>query len=941
MTEQPPDDRTQAITVLAPGALIAHYRLTSKLGEGGMGSVHLAEDTQLKRQVALKFLAPNFATDPVFRARFIREAQSAARLNHPNVVTIYGAGEASGHVYIAMEHIAGLSLRQLIDQRKLSIDRAITLMAQVCEALAAAHSAGIIHRDIKPGNIMVDSKDRARILDFGLAKSSSDDQLTQAGTALGTVNYMSPEQAMGQPLDLRSDLFSVGVVLYEAVTGQVPFKRASATATLQAIISEPHAPIRQHLTTAPPQLVAVVDKALAKKAEQRYANARQMHDDLKSCLADFTGASRSVTVTTAPVPTRALAVLHLQNMGGPDNDALCFGITEDLIVDLTRVGSIRVAPMRSILKFKDSNADIEEIAGKLKVDVVLDGTISRTGDQVRVSAQLIDVASGSNLWADRWEQPLERLPEIKRALANGVVQALQLSQTVVVAAQVGLPEASDAQAYESYLKGKYAFERKKDQSDVHKALELYRQALELEPSMLAARAGLAEALLHQGEFDKAFYELQVALSEAEKQDLKPDQAGLHRLIARYFLQKSDWSKARESADKALQLARQLRDPVGEVESLGLMISVLQREAKFDEALQLFDRVLQLSRQIGDQQRLAEALKNMGVAYARRGDLDRAVSLYEEALELATQQEDLGLQAACQSNLGNVNFYRGKLAEAYSRYQEALSIYSRLGDRAGAARQSLNLGLIEASRGNLTNALAALQESAQFSEQTGDRSTLALTLVNISQVQLGMGDSSASIRTAERSFELASQVNLPVGRTSAQHQLGDAYLYLRDFEKAEQAFTRALEEARAGQLSRNESYAQLGLCAVAYHRQDLKAARGNAGSAQAIAKELGDRAVLAKAGGYLGAISAREGLFFAGISQVRRLVKDAETAGDAPLEVHLLGLLAELLLNYSSQPEDESEGMQVWTRAQNMAQQLSLAPEVARLNATLERRTRQS
>ncbi len=932
-------EATQAVTILAPGAMISRYRLLSRLGEGGMGAVFLAEDSGLKRQVALKFLSAQFASDQIFRTRFIREAQSAARLSHPNVVTIFEVGESQGHVFIAMEYLQGQSLRQLMDQRLPTLERTLAIMAQVGDALAAAHVSGITHRDVKPANIIVDPNDRVRLLDFGLAKSEGEEQLTQAGTALGTVSYMSPEHAMGKNIDPRSDVFSAGIVLFEMLSGQLPFKKPNIPATMHAIVNEAHPSIRALVPSLPQSLQNVVDRSLAKLPEQRYSSARQMADELRGSLFDLAGLSKGSPVptgrTTTALPAVAakvtsLAVLHLQNLGTDEDDALCYGITEDLIVDLTRIGSMRVSPMRAILKYKDSDADIEEIAAKLKVDLILDGSLRRSAGSIRVTAQLVEAASGTNLWADRWEHPIEKLPEIKQALANGVAQALQIGVTVVSAAFVGTPDAEDAQAYELYLRGKYAFEHKKEKADVVRALELYQQALKMEPNLLAARAGLAEALLHQGEYDRAAAELATSLDEARAKELKPDEASLLRLLCRYYVQRSDWKLAHQHASRSLELAKELNDTVGEIESIGLIIIVLQRQSKFDEALQLFDRVLSLSRQVGDQQRLAEVLKNMGQAYARRGEFDRASSMYEESLELARQQDDMSIQAACLSNLGNISFYRGKLAEAFSRYQDSLDIYNRLGDKAGSARQALNLGLIEATRGNLNSALTTLRSAETNAEQLGDKVILAMTKVNISQVLVSMGRPEDAVVAAAEAFHIAQEVTFPVGRTTSQELIGQAYLYKRDYVASEGAYQKALEEARDAALSRNECYAMIGLGIVHYYQKNIQKAREYFNSAQSIAKDLGDKSGMSRSTAYLGAITSREGLFFAGTRQIRQVVRDAELAGDSQLEVSLSILLAEVLLTCGDSPEDQSEGERLLITIEARARELSLAPELKRL-----------
>ncbi|MEW5924640.1 MAG: protein kinase, partial [Candidatus Zixiibacteriota bacterium] len=689
------EDATQAFLIIKPGTVISKYEILSKLGAGGMGDVYLAQDNKLRRQVALKFLSPGFASDETFSARFIREAQSAAALNHPNVVTIFEVGESDGHIFIAMEYVEGKSLRELIDSGQLTYDTGMAAAVQICEGLGAAHKAKLVHRDIKPLNIIIDAGGRARILDFGLAKAEDDMHLTQAGMTIGTVNYMSPEQGKGEEADYKSDIFSLGIVLYEMFTGQLPFKKGNIPSTIYSIVNDQPEPITKHNSALPAKLQDIIDKTLAKDSSQRYTSVL----DLKNDLLQLYEGSRAIPVSAADSnkvalsKVKSLAVLYLRNLGSEEDEFLSYGITEDLIVDLTRIGSVRVASMRSIMKYKDSDAELEEIAARLNVDMILDGSIHKAGNSIRISAQLVDVHSGENLWADRWQESSDNLPQIKQALADGISRALDLGHTVIMQAEIGKPEGRDAGAYENYLKAKYNFDHKKTRSDVDIALGLYSLAIKEEPSLLAAKVGIAEIMIYNGDFTSAKIELESALKVAIERNLRADHADVLRLLAQLNVKQSNWAEAGEYGDKALSLAREMGDLAGEAAALGIMISILQPQAKFDEAILLFDRVLEISRQLDDKEQIAEALKNMGIAYSRKGDYEQALDLYNECLEMARSCENLSLQASCLSNIGNVNYYRSRFDLAFKHYEQALEISVKIGDRALSARQNLNMGLI--------------------------------------------------------------------------------------------------------------------------------------------------------------------------------------------------------------------------------------------------------
>ena len=934
------DDRTQSFFVPVPGASMAQYTLTDRLGAGGMGDVFLATDNRLKRRVALKFLSGNLAADDQFRARFTREAQSAAALNHPNVVTIYEVGEFEGLVFIAMEYVKGESLTELIGNSRPPLDKALDIACQICDGLSSAHNAGMVHRDIKPANIIIDHDGRVRILDFGLAKAEGDEGLTQAGTALGTANYMSPEQAMGTEADKRSDVFAVGVVLYELLSGIVPFKRGNMPATLHAIVHDAHQRLTSVAPNVPSGLSSIIDRALSKDPVKRFESATQMAQELKA----FRGGSLSGAVSgisgVAPAPQAAkvnsLAVLQLRNLGSAEDDFLSYGITEDLIVDLTRLGIVRVTPMRSVLKYADSDAELEEIAKALKVNLILDGSIRKAGDRVRITAQLIDVPNDANLWAERWELTQSELPTIKQALEQGVIRALDVGETMIAKAQIGTAEARDADAYENYLKGKYTFDHKKDISDVSAALGLFRQALEQEPSLLAARAGVAEVLIHQGEFSSARIELDSALASATEKNSKAEQASLLRLTARLHIRQSNWTEAEEYAQKALAITKEAGDLDGEAETLGLLISILQSQASFDKALELFDRVLEISRELEDEQKVAEALKNMGVAYARNGELDQANSLYEEAEEMAAANGDLSLQAACESNMGNVHYFRGELDEALSHYEHSLSTYDRLGDNAGAARQNLNIGLIKLRQNDYEAGLASLDRAAGIFETLGDRSTHALTLVNISQARLTMGEPDTAIEIGERALSIAKEIKHPLSECDANLQIGDAWFCKRDLDKAFSYYHQALEVAENTGMSRTISHALLALAGLHYYRSEYDQSRDAATGAQAIAKELGEKTVVLHSTGYLEAVTARGGLSYAGLRRLGKLRDEARQLGDAQLEIQLSTLYGETLIACGKSQKDHAEGRQILAQAREAARGRCLMAEERRIAEILER-----
>ena len=301
------DDKTQSCVVLTKGTMVSHYRIIEKIGSGGMGEVYLAEDTKLNRKVALKFLPPHLCQDEECRQRFKREAQAAAKLNHPNIVTIHEVSDYQGRPFIAMELVEGLSLRDLAKGKELSIDRIIELAIQVCDGLGAAHGKKVVHRDIKPSNIVIDAYGRPKILDFGLAATQGGEHLTKTGSTLGTVRYMSPEQVQGKEIDQRSDLFSLGVVLYELIAGRTPFERDNEAATLKAITQDNPEPLARYKSDIPDELQRTVSKLLEKDSAYRYQTAAGVISDLRRLKKE------SISGPSTVQPKPSIAVLPFTN----------------------------------------------------------------------------------------------------------------------------------------------------------------------------------------------------------------------------------------------------------------------------------------------------------------------------------------------------------------------------------------------------------------------------------------------------------------------------------------------------------------------------------------------------------------------------------------------------------------------------------------------------
>ncbi len=478
------DDRTQSFVALTAGTMVSHYRIVEKIGAGGMGEVYLALDTKLNRKVALKFLPPHLCQDEDCRARFKREAQAAAKLDHPNIVPVYEVGEFRERPFFAMAHIEGKSLREVIKEGKLVVADTIALTMQICEGLHKAHELGIIHRDIKPGNIIIDTDNRPRIVDFGLATVSGEEKLTKTGSTLGTVGYMSPEQVEGKQVDQRSDLFSVGVILYEMLTGRRPFEGGTDAAIARSITDTTPEPIARYKSGTSGELQQIVNKALTKDPLLRYQHADGMTADLKRL--SLTSAQEQ----TQPSPS--VAVLPFVDLSADkEQEYFCDGISEEIINALTHVAGLHVVARTSAFAFKRQQADIREIGRKLNVETILEGSVRKAGKRVRITAQLVNIADGYHLWSEKYDRELEDIFAIQDEIGLSVANKLKVELLGEEKKAILKRHTLDLEAYNLYLKGVY-FLRTYTADGFKQAIDYFERALEKDPNYALAYYGLTE-----------------------------------------------------------------------------------------------------------------------------------------------------------------------------------------------------------------------------------------------------------------------------------------------------------------------------------------------------------------------------------------------------------------------------------------------------------------
>lgn len=494
------------------GRTVSHYRITSQLGEGGMGVVYEAEDTNLGRHVALKFLSPSMANDDALLQRFQREARAASALNHPNICTIHGIEQHDSEHFIVMELLDGESLADRIRRGPLDIETVLNLGVQIVDALESAHSKGIVHRDLKPQNIFVTSRGQAKILDFGLAKidrqtrqpaesmmpTAKLDDLTSAGSTIGTVNYMSPEQARGEVTDARTDLFSFGTVLYQMATGVLPFQGETSAVTFDNILNRDPKPVTELNPMLPPELGRIISQALEKDREMRFQSATDIKIALKRLKRDLDSgrhsgevSSSSIHRTATPVHEHSIAVLYFENLSGMKEDEyLRDGITEDITTELSKIKRLKTFSRAMVLAYRDKPVTAGQVGRDLGASYVLVGSLRRAGNRLRINAQLVDAATDFPLWSERYDREMADVFEVQDEIAQKIAAALRITLSPQEQKALQAKPTENLQAYDLYLRGRN-YARRVGRQDMQFALQMYENAVALDPNFAVALAAIA------------------------------------------------------------------------------------------------------------------------------------------------------------------------------------------------------------------------------------------------------------------------------------------------------------------------------------------------------------------------------------------------------------------------------------------------------------------
>ena len=492
---------------------LSHYRITSKLGSGGMGVVYEAEDTNLGRRVALKFLPEEMANDDAALQRFQREARAASALNHPNICTIHAIEQHETEHFIAMELLEGETLADKIRRGPLDVPTLVNLAIQIADALESAHAKGIVHRDLKPANIFITPRGQAKVLDFGLAKidrrmnataNATDmtavrDELTSAGTTLGTVSYMSPEQARGQITDARTDIFSLGTVMFQMATGVLPFQGETSAIVFDAILNREAPPVTQYNSTLPPSFARVIERALEKDRDLRYQSAADLRTELNRVRRDIDSGGRHAVQTSsgrtaaAAETVKSVAVLYFENLSGAKEDEYFRdGITEDIITELSNIGALKTFSRATILPYRDKAITPAQIGQLLGAAYALTGSLRRAGNRLRITAQLVDTKTEFPLWSKRYDSEMKDVFEVQDEIARSIAEALRVALSPQEEEAIAARPTENLQAYDLYLRGRN-YARRKARQDLDFALQMFENAVALDGQFALAHAGIASA----------------------------------------------------------------------------------------------------------------------------------------------------------------------------------------------------------------------------------------------------------------------------------------------------------------------------------------------------------------------------------------------------------------------------------------------------------------
>jgi serine/threonine protein kinase/tetratricopeptide (TPR) repeat protein len=752
----------------AVGQTISHYRIEARLGEGGMGVVYRAFDSNLHRQVALKVLAPALVNDPGLRRRFQQEAVSASAISHGHVAHIYEAGEAEGTCFIAMEYVEGETLEQKIQRRRLSLNEILDIAIQVADALDVAHSKGVTHRDIKPSNVMITPRGEVKVLDFGLARVSlaaTDATMTftteSGGVVVGTVQYMSPEQALAGDVDGRSDIFSFGVMLYQLLTGDLPFQGKTITETLIKVVQCEPTPVEEVAPETPAEVAAIVARCTQKERENRYQTAAELLADLRqiqrlqqsSALSSVSAvrsavtrrakkrrlvSRRSMAAATGAAAAAAgvgwwlfgrgpnydsIAVLPFVNSSGnAELEYLSDGLAESIISGISKLPGVTVVSRGSAFRFKGRDVDLQEVARRLNVQTVLTGSVAERDGVLRVSVELSEPARNRRIWGDQFSRPAKVVSAVEEEIARQIAENLRSNLTGEQRQQVARRHTDVDEAYRLYLKGRYHW-NKRTVEGLRTAIDFFQQAIDRDPTYALAYAGLADAYMLLANVmppAEAFGKAKAAVQRTLAID--PNLAEPHTTLG-YIALHYDWNWS--EAEGRLKRASELNPNYPTARSL--YARYLTAIGRFPQSAEQMRRAQQLDP-------LAVGIATgIGLCYYYARQYDHAITEFRKALDIDPRFPAAWL------DLGDAQAQKGQFSQAFESYNKALAITPN--DGGGIAQRGRAMALA----GRRADAQAAI---ARLEQLSGER---YVSPYFFALIHGGLGDTEAALRSLERGY----------------------------------------------------------------------------------------------------------------------------------------------------------------------------------------------
>jgi serine/threonine protein kinase/tetratricopeptide (TPR) repeat protein len=692
----------------AVGSTVSHYRILRKLGAGGMGVVYEAEDTRLGRRVAVKFLSEAMEQDASLLERFQREARAASALNHPGICTVHSIEQHEHQHFIVMELLEGQTLAQRMTRGAFEIGEVLDLGIQIADALESAHSKGIVHRDLKPVNLIVNPRGQVKVLDFGLAKiaavpsylggaagsqvetSVDRGDLTVAGTVLGTVHYMSPEQARGQPTDARTDLFSLGVVLYQMATGELPFQGDTQAVVFEAILNRDPRPLTEVNPAAPPMLGQILEKALEKDRDLRCQTANELKTDLLRVRRKLE-STRPLTESrpSERQAVKSVAVLYFQNLSGAkDDEYFRDGVTEDIITELSKIKGLQTNSRSAVLTYRDKQVTAAQIGQQLGAAYVLEGSLRRAGDRLRINAQLVDTRTGYPTWSERYDREMKDVFEVQDEIAHKIAEALRITLTPQEQEAIAAKPTENLQAYDFYLKGK-SYARRLTRQDLEFALQMYESAVGQDPNFALAYAAIALVCAqYQGEFGRD-QDLLGRASEAAARaiELRPELPEAQ--VAQAWIVYALGNRHDEVVETARAVIARRRDTEG---AYHLLLRALFTSGRYQEVASIAEEALEASgTDYNVYVPIGNALKALGKVEARKNVRLRRIQVLEGQLREVPEDararillaSDFADEGRVDDALREANFAMVLRPNEASVHYNAACVFCKLGRKAEA------------------------------------------------------------------------------------------------------------------------------------------------------------------------------------------------------------------------------------------------------------------